>query len=723
MEFLVDPLSVAGMEARSGGMMTTSTPSDSARLNELDCKPCLTAHLRVQEQYIRDQRWAVVQNTVSGQFIRVDAGLWRVLTQLQGSCSLRDWLRQNESRFDTRSLLESVTHLQRHGLLSGMLNNRQESPPGRRALFNPLMMKLPICNPAVWLSWLASRSRIISARVALLSILVLFTLAVVLGLGNSEQLVFDWNRLLSAPEQWWQYLLLYPCLKCLHEISHGLVLSRLGGAVREAGISFLVLMPVPYVNATDVWSLPRRRDRLAVTAAGMLCDIGLASIALILWQTLENSVLTDVAFAVMLMGFVSVFMFNANPLLKFDGYYIVEDLLDSPGLARRSLAYWQYLFKRYLFAADGAMRPLIAEGERRWLMPYALASLVYRISISVVISLFLISRFHEIGLLLAAFSIVPMFLKPLPRLLAYLASSAQLQGQRIRAASRVLLLALLLMMPVLLLPLPSSTRAEGIVWSPGQSEVFIAESGELAQWLVEDGESVQAGQLLVHLQSPELELERQRQESAIAQLRMEYAAQRRLAPERAITTRMEMQRQEEVLDTLLGRIAALRVVAPRDGRIAFPEERLLSGQHAAQGELLMYVVGQEPVVVKAVVDQRQLGKLQSGVRQAQVRFVDDIRTVIPASLARQLPAGNTRLPSMALADNGFGGIAVKSEQEGVRTLEEVFHLELMLDEAVLAEEHGGLGGRAYITLRHPPETLAARWWRGSRQLLLRHLGA
>ncbi len=719
----MDTLSVVGMEARSGGMNTSAITAGTAPQSELDCRPTLASHIRVQEQCIRNHRWAVVQNTVSGQFIRIDAALWRALTQLQGRCSLRDWLRQHESQFDARSLLESVTHLQRHGLLCGMVNHQQASRTGRRTVFNPLMMKIPICNPEAWLSWLASRSRVIRARGALVTIAILFVLALSLGLLNTEQLVFDWHRLLSAPEQWWQYLLLYPCLKCLHEISHGLVLSRLGGAVREAGISFLVLMPVPYVNATDAWSLPRRRDRLAVTAAGMLCDISLASIALILWQTLESGVLSDVAFAVMLMGFVSVFMFNANPLLKFDGYYILEDLLDSPGLARRSIAYWQYLFKRYLFAASGVMRPLIAEGERRWLMPYAVASLVYRITLSLVISLFLISRFHEIGLLLAAFSIVPMFLKPLPRLLGYLAGSAQLQGQRIRAGSRVLLLALLLTVPVLLLPLPSSTRAEGIVWSPGQSEIFIAETGEITQWLVEDGESVRAGQLLVHLQSPELAIERQRQESSIALLRMEYAAQRRHAPERAITTRMEMERQQEVLDTLLERIAALRVVAPRDGRIAFPQDRLLSGQQAQQGELLVYVVGKEPVVVKAVVDQRQLGKLQSGVRQAQVRFVDDIRTVMPARLARQLPAGNTRLPSMALADNGFGGIAVKAEQEGVRALEEIFHLELVLDAPVLAEEHGGLGGRAYITLRHPPETLGVRWWRSSRQLLLRHLGA
>lgn len=702
------------MIARSGAV-------PRAQDDGLDCKPSMVAHVRAQEQLIRNRRWAVVQNTVSGNYLRIDAGLWQALQQLQGECSLRDWLARHETRFDSVSLLESVAHLQRHGLLQGMPLRTTPTVPARNTL-NPLMLKLPLCNPSGLLSKLAAGSRMISGRMALLFIVTLICVAGVIGSFNAEELRLDWNRLLSAPEQWWQYLLLYPCMKCLHELSHGLVLRRLGGDVREAGLSLLVLMPVPYVNATDAWSLPRRRDRLAVTAAGMLCEMSLASVAMLLWHNLQPGVLTDMAFAVMLMGFVSVVMFNANPLLKFDGYYLLEDLLDSPGLARRSLAYWQYLFKRYLFAANGVMRPLVADGERRWLLPYGVASLAYRIFISMVIALFLITSLHEIGFLLAAFSVVPLFVRPLPRLAAYLAGSAQLQGLRLKAAARLSLLCLFVILPVVLLPLPSSTRAEGIVWSPEQAEIFAPEGGEIAQWQVQNGQSVVAGQVLLQLLAPELSVERQRQASQIAQLQLELAAQRSSMPERAITTRMEIDRRRETLAALEDRIASLTVVAPRPGRIAFPEISLLAGQRVTQGDLLMYLVDEAPVVVRAVIDQRQLGRLQTGVTKAQVRLVDDIATVLPASLSRQLPAGSNTLPSAALANNGFRGIDVQSDEGEMQTVDEVFHLELALAEKVSAQAHGGLGGRAFITLRHRPETLGKRWWRGSRQLLLKHLG-
>lgn len=691
--------------------------------DELDCQPRLVTHLRFQTQRVRNRNWAVVQNTVSGNFVRIDAALWEAVLLLRGECSLREWLTRHEGHFDRVSLLESVANLQRQGLLNGMPAGQGAAAAGvAPKLLNPLMIKLPLCNPSTLLSGLARHSLWISARMALSLCVGLLVLALMLGLSRAGQLQAQWQQLLSAPEQWWQYLLLYPCLKCLHELAHGLVLRRLGGEVREAGLSLLVLMPVPYVNATDVWSLPRRRDRLAVTAAGMLCDLMLASLALILWSVLQPGVITNMAFSVMLMGFVSVVMFNANPLLKFDGYYLLEDLLDSPGLARRSLAYWQYLFKCYVFRAKGVLRPLVADGERRWLLPYGAASLVYRIVISLVIATFLITQFHEIGFVLAAFSVVPLFVRPLPRLLRYLATSAQLQDQRWQAIARLSMLCLFFILPIALLPLPSSTRTEGIVWSPSQTELFAPEAGDIVQWQVANGASVRAGELLVQLQATELRVEKQRQQTQLSLLELEHAALRSRQPQDAVKMRVEIGRREDLLAGLQERIDSLAVRAPRSGQIAFPEKPVLSGQRVEQGTLLMYLVDEASVVVRAVVDQRQLGKLQAGVTRAQVRMVDDISTVLPATVSRQKPAGSNDLPSMALANNGYGGIDVQSSGESMKTVEEVFHLELALDDTVLAKAHGGLGGKAYITLRHPPETIGKRWWRSSRQLLLKHLG-
>ena len=495
-------------------------------------------------------------------------------------------------------------------------------------------------------------------------------------------------------------------------MAHGLALRRLGGEVREAGISLLVLVPIPYVDATDAWSLERRRDRLLVTAAGMLSDIALANVAMLAWFFLQPGVLTDVAFSVLLMSIVSVAVFNANPLLKFDGYYLLEDLIDSPGLARRSVAYWQYLFKRYLFLAKGVMRPVVTPGERRWLLPYGIASLAYRVVLSVVISLFLIRQLHEVGVVLSAFTIIPLFIRPLPRLLRYLTQSVQLEHTRLKAIARLVLFCLLVIVPLIAVPLPSSTRAEGIVWVPQQAQIYASEQGELIRWFVANGERVVAGQRLLQLASPQLSIELQRLQSSVALLQLEHAALRRAAPELAVKRKVEIERQQMAAMRLQSRIASLDVFAPHAGRIAFDHDDLLTGQRVEQGQLLMYLVDADDLVVRAVVDQRQLGQVENGVTSAHVRLAGNITTPVPAQLSRQKPAGNNSLPSLALADSGFGGIDVESGSGSSQTVERVFHLELTLSHALNTQ---GLGGRAFITLRHPPETLARRWWRGSRQ--------
>lgn len=712
---------MAGLETGSESMSPVADAKESWADNILLCKPRLVHHLSTQEQYFRNRAWSVVQNTVSGQYVRIDSGLWSALNQLRGDCALGDWLHAHESAYGKVALLESITHLQRHGLLSGLpAAQGAVRAPSTAKSFNPLMVKLPLLDPARLLDQLARISAPVSGRVALLTILLLTGTAVLIAGLNSERLMSDWQRVITSPGHWWQYLILYPCLKGVHETAHGLTLRRLGGEVSEAGISLLVLVPIPYVDATGVWSLERRRDRLLVTAAGMLSDIALAGIAMLAWFVLQPGVLTDVAFSIILMSVVSVAVFNANPLLKFDGYYLLEDLIDSPGLARRSIAYWQYLFKRYLFLAKGALRPVVTSGERRWLLPYGIASLAYRIVLSVLISLFLIRQLHEVGVVLSAFTIIPLFVRPLPRLLRYLTQSVQLEHSRMIALARLALLCLLVIVPLIAVPLPSSTRAEGIVWVPQQAEIYASEQGELTRWFVANGESVIAGQRLLQLASPQLTIELQRLESGIALLQLEYAALRRVAPELAMKRKVEIEQQQMAASRLENRIASLDVIAPHGGRIAFDHDNLLTGQRVEQGQLLMYLVEEDDFVVRAVVDQRQLGKVENGVISANVRLAVDITTPLPALLSRQIPAGNNSLPSLALADSGFGGIDMESGSDGAKTVEQVFHLELTLAHTLSAQ---GLGGRAFITLRHPPETLARRWWRGTRQLFLKHLQA
>lgn len=177
--------------------------------------------------------------------------------------------------------------------------------------------------------------------------------------------------------------LLYPLIKLVHETSHGLAVQRWGGAVREAGASLLVLMPVPYVNASAANAFRHRYQRALVSAAGVMSELALAALAMLAWQWLQPSLARDVALLVMVTGLMSTLLVNGNPLLRFDGYYLLCDALDLRNLASRSARWWaEFAARRLLGAASEApLEPL--PGERPWLVAYAPLSLAYRVVLSV----------------------------------------------------------------------------------------------------------------------------------------------------------------------------------------------------------------------------------------------------------------------------------------------------------------------------------------------------
>ena len=220
------------------------------------------------------------------------------------------------------------------------------------------------------------------------------------------------------------------------------------------------------------------------------------------------------------MGSFSTLLFNANPLLKFDGYYILQDWLDIPNLASRSNAYCRYLARRYLLRVSQAL----SKRERRWLISYGVLSVAYRFFITIVIALFLASHYLALGVGLALFALYELLIKPISLVAMYLRSATELNGLRRRAATICLGIGATALLLVGMLPLPSTTRAEGIVWVPEQAQLFASNDGVIESVLVHVGEAVTAGQLVMQLRAPELSTKLQVTEAQQASAWVQYRA-------------------------------------------------------------------------------------------------------------------------------------------------------------------------------------------------------
>ena len=170
-------------------------------------------------------------------------------------------------------------------------------------------------------------------------------------------------------------------IKSIHELGHGLTCKHFGGEVHEVGVMFLVFTPYFFVNVSDSWVLPQRNKRILISAAGIYVELVLAAFATFLWAVVQPGPAQQILYNIMVIASVSTIIFNANPLMRFDGYYIMTDLIEVPNLSTKSRAFVGSQVKRLLFGRnyqDQSMARLPLPKRRFGLFYfYAIASYIY----------------------------------------------------------------------------------------------------------------------------------------------------------------------------------------------------------------------------------------------------------------------------------------------------------------------------------------------------------
>ena len=267
-----------------------------------------------------------------------------------------------------------------------------------------------------------------------------------------------------------RYLLIawfvYPLIKAVHELGHALAIRRWGGQVLDVGFTLFVLVPAPYVDASAAAGFKDRMQRAVVSGVGIMVELFIAAIALLVWANVQSGWVSDIAFVTLLIGAVSTVLLNGNPLLRFDGYHLLCDVCDVPNLDARSRAWWSNLLQRRVFGLD-APAPLLADGERKWMVAYAPLALVYRVYLGVQVALWGGAEVRAAGLGgcgcdagdaggVAAGGVGAHRDQRGAR------PATPARGSRVCGRRAVLLLAL-----VTLLPLPYGTVAQAVVWPAG----------------------------------------------------------------------------------------------------------------------------------------------------------------------------------------------------------------------------------------------------------------
>ena len=224
----------------------------------------------------------------------------------------------------------------------------------------------------------------------------------------------------------------YLVLKALHELGHGYAVKAFGGAVHELGVMFLVFAPMPYVDASAASEFRSKWRRALVGAAGMIVEVFCAALALYVWLAVEEGFVHALAYNVMLIAGVSTVVFNGNPLLRYDGYYILTRSAGDtePGAAIDTLL---GLSRRPVRIRRGR-KDFSASPASGWLLLYAPASLSYRLAVMLAIALFVASEYLAVGVAIACWGLVDGVVLPLAKALAHVLGP-RLQRNRARAVT------------------------------------------------------------------------------------------------------------------------------------------------------------------------------------------------------------------------------------------------------------------------------------------------
>jgi putative peptide zinc metalloprotease protein len=579
---------------------------------------------------------------------------------LNGTRSLREILMLAEARFAPRRLQETqlysfVALLHREGLVTAGVTEQGDRllERGRQkrreawlaTLANPLAIRFRGFNPDRLLGWASHRLAWLFRPIALV-------LLIVWMLGAVVTLVPRWGEfvasMLSAQTFFHGDSLLglavaLALVKVVHELAHGLACNRFGAECTELGLMLLVFTPCLYCNVSDAWTLPNKWQRISISAAGILAELALAAGAVFVWHWTEPGAINSLAMRVVLVCSLGTLFLNGNPLLRYDGYYVLADWLEIPNLQSQASDSLRRLTLRLLFGIE-ARAGRLDTGPPSWrLALYGLASLVYRMVILVGIVWFLYAALVEngfralAGLFLLAVVVTGM-VQVGRRAWNWWRTPSNVEQIRVtprRSAGLVLVAGVV---ALLLIPLPCRVRAPAVLRPRDQAAVYAKVGGQLVE-AAEVGEEVAGDAVLVELRNLELARE-------ITSLTGQHAVQvqevqnlrRRHVGDPNIAAKLAS--AEKTLESLAAQLreqqllaARLTVKSPRAGRVippptrapsrgkgmlstwsGSPLERRNRGAHVEAGTLLCYVGDPHQMEAVAVIDPSEVELVHVGQR-------------------------------------------------------------------------------------------------------------
>lgn len=625
----------------------------------------------------------ILENTSTGKFFRMGLREERFIRKLDGTNSLKQIFEtlSKDGTSEDLSPTEALQLLQRLMAMDLLDGNPDAGRPGKKPLFNPMFMRVPLGNPDRIFGWMARKLGRLPIRPCLAIAVTLLIVGAYAVASDIDRFTITMGSVFSVgniPAFFLSFLL----LKLIHETAHGVTCKALGGRVPDAGLYFVFFVPLTYIDATSAWSFPSRRARILVSSAGMLTELLVAAMAGLVWVNTPLGAINTVASNVVISASITTLLFNANPLMRFDGYFILSDAMRIPNLyALASKAASSALAWFFLGVPQQQPRPL-------WITLYGIGCLIWRISLVVGISIGAIALLHGIGIILAALTLSGVILPATRNGIRY-AQALHTQGFRVSLWRWAAWGGLVLF--ISFVPLNPPPASPAVIEPADMISIRVQCPGFVQKVEVTTGQSIDEGEILVSLSNPEevvrhgkLQAEAKRMESMANHYRQ--AAEHKLMVqhlEQAAGLQKQAQEARQYLNTL-------QITAPRRGTVFGRNLDELTGTFLQTGKEILIVGSTDRQEARIAIGQELVDRIRPAIGQKVEILIPGRSQKVRAEVVSVEASGTRDIRFESLTALAGGPLAVitrqaaegASRQKGMELIEPQFYVSALIDDSV-----------------------------------------
>ena len=694
-------------------------------------RPQLRPHIDIQAQQYRDQTWYLLINESNKEHLRVNATAYAFIGRCNGEFTVAeiwdgllsimgdDAPTQNEivtilNELDYRELL-------RYDVMPDIpilfKKDKEKKSKQRRNAINPFAFKLASWNPSKLLNYLNWLPRIIFNPFSFIVWALSIVIACIFLNSHWIEIYVHFKTFMGVPKYLLIAWLTYPFIKAIHELGHALAVKHWGGDVSESGITLFMLTPAPYVDASAANGFRKKHQRMIVSGIGIMTELLIAAIALLLFLNTESSLFRDVAFVVMTICGFSSLLFNGNPLLRFDAYYMLCDALDLPNLSTRSRQYWSNLLTRLVAGKKYTSEFQLAKGERGWLFAYAPLSITFFLFLFTSIILWLGEESLIAAVLGGIYLGYSSILKPLYGLGKQIISSVPAGINRLTTRLTLTIATASLLLLAFFVPVPSTTTTQGVVWAPDESRLRPETAGFISQLPLAHGQKVKKGQVIAILEDQDLMTEKNKLLSQHAKLEADQFGLWFEDPVRAENLGEQLKKITSDIARCDEKIAGLTIKSQIDGHLIMPYQDDMIGTFATKGHVIGYVLNDAPIQVRAALPAHLINLVRDKSQHIEVKLPGGNQKSIPADILHLSHSANYHLPSQALADRNGGSFTTDpKDSEAIQTVDPIILIDLILPNTVSKQA----GSRVNVLFNHGNEPMMQQIFRRIQQLFLKH---